>query len=294
MTIGQVTNLLAAITVLQMMVTIGLGVTVGDVLTVARNWRMVSLAAVANYVVVPAVAVGLLLLFRPDPMVAAGFLIAAVCPGAPYGPPFTAIAKGNVILAVGLMVILAGSSAILAPLLLQLLLPVVAGAGDRPLSVDGGKILSTLVLIQLLPMCVGLYLRQRHPALADRLLRPFTTLSKLLNLALIAVVLAVQFPVLAQIRLAGYGGMLALVIASAAAGWLAGGSGPEGRKTLSITTSVRNVGVSLVIATASFSGTPAVGATTAFGLFQTVLIALVALSWGRLSSARIGAAEHAT
>ena len=53
--------------------------------------------------VVVALAVGLLLLFRPHsldpehfPLVAAGFLIAAVCPGAPYGPPFTRMAGGNV------------------------------------------------------------------------------------------------------------------------------------------------------------------------------------------------------
>ena len=62
---------------------------------VARNGRLLALAALANYVCVPAAAVGLLLLFRAQPMIAAGFLITAVCPGAPYGPPFTAIAKGN-------------------------------------------------------------------------------------------------------------------------------------------------------------------------------------------------------
>ena len=51
------------------------------------------------------------------------FLICAVCPGAPYGPPFTGMAKGKVGVAVGLMVILAGSSALVAPLLLHGLLP---------------------------------------------------------------------------------------------------------------------------------------------------------------------------
>jgi hypothetical protein len=50
-------------------------------------------------------------------------------------------------------------------------------------------------------------------------------------------------------------------------------------------TSVRNVGVSLVIATGSFGGTQAVTAATAFALFQTVVMALVALGWGRLAVA---------
>jgi hypothetical protein len=40
---------------------------------------------------------------------------------------------------------------------------------------------------------------------------------------------------------------------------------------------VRNVAVSLVIATASFRGTQAVTAVTAFAVFQTVVMAFVAL-----------------
>src|SRR5688500_16670235 len=131
MTIDQIINLLAAVTLFEMMVAIGLGVSFADVLGVARNWRLLVRAAAANYLAVPAAAVGLLLLFHAQPLVAAGFLIVAVCPGAPYGPPFTSLAKGNVVAAVGLMVILAGSSALIAPLLLQFLLPLMAG--DQPL-----------------------------------------------------------------------------------------------------------------------------------------------------------------
>src|SRR5215475_6172448 len=133
MTVDRLVNLLAAVTLFEMMVTIGLGVTVAEITGVARDWRTVARAGLANYVIVPAAAVALLLLFGAAPLVAAGFLIAAVCPGAPYGPPFTGMAKGNVTRAVGLMMVLAGSSALLAPLLLRLLLPLVAG--DRPVDV---------------------------------------------------------------------------------------------------------------------------------------------------------------
>src|SRR5262245_46298269 len=106
MTTDQLINLLAAVTLVEMMVAIGLGVTFAEVLAVARNAPLVVRAVVANYVGVPAAAVGLLLLFDAQPLIAAGFLIAAVCPGAPYGPPFTGLARGNVPAAVGLMVIL--------------------------------------------------------------------------------------------------------------------------------------------------------------------------------------------
>ena len=82
--------------------------------------------------------------------------------------------------------------------------------------------------------------------------------------------------------------MLALVTLALLAGWVVGESRGSNRKTMAVTTAVRNVGVALVIASSSFAGTAAVTATTAYGLFQTVIIALLALAWGRHSSVRTG------
>ena len=285
MTVDRFINILAAITLIEMMVTIGLGVTLSELLRVSRSWGLVARAVLANYFLVPAAAVGLLLLFRATPMVAAGFLVAAVCPGAPYGPPFTAMAKGNVPVAVGLMVILAGSSAIIAPLLLQFLLPLMAG--DTPLKINVVKMVGTLLGAQLLPLCVGLLVRHQHPSLADRLKRPAGMLSALLNLLLLAAILFVQFRGLAEIRLVGYVGMLSLLLATMLAGGLAGGRRRENRKGLVITTAVRNVGVGLVIVTGSFPGTAAITSITVYALFQTLVVLLVALAWGRLTPAEI-------
>jgi len=52
--------------------------------------------------------------------------------------------------------------------------------------------------------------------------------------------------------------MLALVIATLVIGWLLGGPRSGQRTAMGFSPGMRNVGVSLVIATASFPGTPAV------------------------------------
>jgi BASS family bile acid:Na+ symporter len=281
--LNHLINILASVTLFEMMVTIGLSVTLAEVAGVVRNWHLVGRAALANYVFFPAVAVGLLLAFRADPLVAAGFLIAAACPGAPYGPPFTGMARGNVVVAVGLMVLLAGSSAIVAPLLLHVLLPLTSG--DVNVQIDAGKLVGTLLLAQFLPLCVGLAMRHWYPTLAVRLKRPAGRLSMVLNVATLALVVTVQFDMLVGIPVRAFAGMAALVFAGLAAGWLLGGPAGDTRITLAMATAVRNVGVSLVIATQSFPGTPAVTAAIAFAIFQTVLLAVVALSWGRLTVA---------
>lgn len=279
---GQLVNLLAAITLIEMMVTLGLGVRASDVLAVSKRVDLLSRALLANYVIVPGAALGLLLLFHASPMVAAGFLVAAVCPGAPYAPPFTSIAKGDVTLSVGLMVVLAASSAVLAPVLLGLLLPL--AVADTVVKINILKMIGTLLGAQLLPLCVGLWTRNSHPLLAERLQRPAKALSLSLNLLLLVFIIAVQFQTLADIHLRGYFGMMCLVLATLLAGALVTKwPHSEAGRSMIVTTGVRNVGVSLVIATASFPGTAAITSATAYAIFQTITVAIVALAWGRLT-----------
>lgn len=279
MSLDRLINILVTITLIEMMVLIGLRVTFAELGRVAGNWRLVGRAAVANYLLVPAVAVGLLVWFDANPMVAAGFLILAVCPGAPFGPPFAGIARANVPIAVGLMVILAGSSAVISPLLLQLLLPWISG-GEAP-RIDLPGMLGALLITQLLPLLCGLLMRHRRPQLADRLLDPLELVSKILNLGVAGLILATQFSMLLDIQLRGFVGMLILLVASLVIGWLAGGAGGDVRRTMALTTALRNVGVGLVIVTANFSGTPAVSAALAYGIVEVLGSLLVAVWWGR-------------
>lgn len=281
MDIPSLINTLVTITLVEMMVAIGLRVTVAELLVVTRNWALVARGILANYLCVPSVTVALLLLFDASPMVAAGFVILAACPGAPYGPPFTAIAKGDVAVAVGLMVLLAGSSALVAPLLLGGLLPWLSES--ESMAIDATKIVVTLLLTQLLPLCVGVVMRHSWPKLADRLQGPATLLSKLLNLAAVGLILVVQFPLLISIRPVAFAGMLALLVASWAIGWLLGGRDLGVRTTMMLTTSLRNVAVGLVIATGSFAGTATVTAVAAYGLISLLGTLAMAMILARIS-----------
>jgi BASS family bile acid:Na+ symporter len=180
------------------------------------------------------------------------------------------------------MVILAGSSAVVSPLLLRVLLPWLSD-GETP-RVDAAGMIGALLITQLLPLLAGLLLKHLRPQLATRLVNPFELVSKILNVSVLGVILAAQFHALMEIRLAAFSGMLALLIASLIIGWLAGGPDREGRKTMALTTSLRNAGVGLVIATGSFAGTPAVLAVLAYGIIAVLGSLIVALWWGRQAS----------
>jgi len=267
-TADRLINILAAVTLIELMLSIGLGATVAQVGRAARDWRGLARALVSNYVLVPAIALGLVMWFNPGPMIGAGVLIVAACPGAPYAPPLTAMARGRVEQAVGWMVLLAASSAVFGPLLLYLLLPLVARGA--PLRVDAVRTVTTLAVVQFLPLCVGMAVAARGGPWVTRLKRHVARLSLVLNILLLGVILVAQIQMLTSIRASGYAGMLLLLVGSAAAGWLLGGRAAADRRALAITTCVRNAGVALVIAGGSFPGTPAVTFATAYGLFQTI------------------------
>jgi BASS family bile acid:Na+ symporter len=283
-------NILVLVTLIEMMLAVGLGVTFDELFNITRSWRLVIRALLANYVWVPGLTVALLLLLGTDPMVAVGFLILAVCPGAPFGPPCTAIARGNTALSVGVMVILAASSALVAPLMLYALLlvmpaaPAADGAGTIA-EIDAVQIVRTLLVTQLLPLAVGLAMRRYLPAIAARVHRPANAIGGILGLIAIALILVVQFDTMMAIRLGGLIGMLVLLAGTLAGGWLLGGPGSSNRRAMALTTSLRNVGVGLVIVTSAFPGSAAATAVIAFGIVEILGSLLVAVIWGRVAPA---------
>jgi BASS family bile acid:Na+ symporter len=100
-----------------------------------------------------------------------------------------------------------------------------------------------------------------------------------LNVLAIGSILVVQFPQLLEIRARGYVGLVILWSASILVGGLLGGREAGLRRALSITTSLRNVSVALVIATGSFTGTAAITAVAAYGILSLIAGLLVALLW---------------
>jgi BASS family bile acid:Na+ symporter len=166
-------------------------------------------------------------------------------------------------------------------------------SADEALHVNAVKILATLLVTQLLPLCAGLCLRFWRPRLAERILKPANLVSSILGLSTVGFILVVQFQLLAEIRLWGWIGMSSLLIACWASGWLLGWPGIANRKAMALTTSLRNVGVGLVIAAGNFAGTAAVTAALAYGIFEILGSVLLALCWGRHAVATDSLAKQA-
>jgi bile acid:Na+ symporter, BASS family len=264
---SRVIPLLNVVALATIMLSMGLQVKFDDVLASFGRLRLLLVGLLANYVLVPAVTLGLLHAFRAELIVSVGFFVLAVCPGAPIGPPITAIARGDVVWAIGLMVILAGFSAFLSPALLQMWLARVAPGGD--LHVDYSVIVRTLLITQMLPLMLGMAIRHVAPTLTGWITKPVSRVASFLLLLLVGLILAVQHRTLAAIHLRGWIGMSMLLFVTLGIGWFCGGREPAIRKSMAVTTTTRNAAVGLVIVTGNFADTPAVTAVIAYALLST-------------------------
>ena len=92
--------------VLSSMLGMGLGLRVSEIVAPLRNWRLVMLSLVANFVVMPFAALALARILRLDESMGIGLLLLGMAGGAPFLPKLAQIARGNLAFAVGLMVLL--------------------------------------------------------------------------------------------------------------------------------------------------------------------------------------------
>jgi len=279
----HVLNVVALITLGEMMFYVGLSASVPDFVKTLRDAKVVAKGILANYVLVPALTLGFILVIRPHPLVGVGILLLGVCPAGPYGPPYAAIAKANVGQAAGLMIVLAGLAPLLSPVLLHALTPLVSGG--QTVHVNVLNVVQTLLIGQVLPLLTGLIVNHRWPQRAATWVKPAGQLTKLLNLIFLALVFYTQFESLLKVPMFGFIGLVLLTISSVAVGWLLGGPDRAGRKGLALTTGVRNNGLGVAIATGSFAGTPAIATAAVFGVIGFISTLVVAVVWGKLAKA---------
>ena len=248
--------ILVAFTIAEMMFAMGLRLSFSELTGSFRNnpWLILR-AVVVNYLVIPVITLFIIKLFHLPLYAGAGLLILGVSPAAPYGPPFTAIAKGNLPVSTGLMIILAGTSSFMVPLLLHLLLPVIS-TETHAIRIDPVKLVGTLFIIQLLPLCAGLGFGQWQKRMTSLMLKPAGNLSKIMNGLLVVVIAILQYTVVIRMSPHDLMIILILVFTGAVTGWIFGWPGRKNRISVSVITSMRNMSLSMGIAVASFPGSP--------------------------------------
>lgn len=224
------------------MAAMGLGLTVSRIATPLRDVRMVLLLLLVNFVVVPAAAIAAARLLPMEQDAATAVVLVGCLAGAPFLPKLAQLAKGDVALGVGSMVLLMVVTVGYAPIVVPLVIPGV--------TVDPLAVAQSLVLFMLIPLGIGLLIRSRLPELADSWVGPVGQASSVGMLLGITSALLVSWQdVVGAIGTWIFVGVAIVLVAALASGWLAGVGRPGDRVLLGLATAQRNIAAAIVVAT---------------------------------------------
>lgn len=261
--LGTISGLLFIIT---SMLGMGMSLTLDQIIKPLRNPRLVLLALLANFVLVPLLAYAITWLIPLEPSLKIGLIVLATAAGAPFLPKLVQGAKGNIAFGVGMMVLLMVVTIIYLPLVLPFLLPGV--------SVNPWDIAKSLIVLMLIPLALGLMLKAHSPDSANNWQPVMNRISGLAMLILLVVGLGMN--VANIVSLIGTGGFLALllfIIGSLLIGYLLGGGDSTVRSVMALGTAQRNVSAAILVSAQNFSGTM----TLPFVLVAAILLLLVLL-----------------
>jgi BASS family bile acid:Na+ symporter len=265
--------------VVSSMLAMGLSLTMAQIIAPLKNVRLVVLALLANFVLVPLLAYLIILIIPLEQSLAVGLAVLATAAGAPFLPKLVQGAKGDVAFGVGLMVLLMVVTIIYMPLVLPLLL--------QGVTVSPWDIARSLIVLMLVPLAIGLLIKSHSADTAAHWQPVMAKISSLTILVLLVVGLGLNVSNI--LSLIGTGGLLALllfIVGSLAIGMVLGGREPGNRSVMGLGTAQRNVSAALVVTAQNFAGI----STLPFVLVAAILMLLILLPTAKRLGARVPAA----
>ncbi len=228
------------------MLAVGLSFTLSQIARPLRYPDRVFRALVANFILVPLLALGLSHLLALDFSLTAGIVLVGTAAGAPFLLKLTEVANADVSLSATLLVLLMPFTVIYMPLAVPLLIPDAA--------VNAKSIAMPLVLTLLLPMIIGQAMFWITPQTARRLRLMAAKTSSIALLVLIITTVILNAHLFRS--LAGTGAISAAILLTAGGfgmGYLLSSSGFNRRATMGLGTGQRNIAAALVVASQEFN-----------------------------------------
>jgi bile acid:Na+ symporter, BASS family len=275
--IPEYINMLSYLFVVVYMFSVPLESTHGEIMGHFKDFNLMGRALLANFVIIPILGFIIARFFDLPPDFRIGFLLLAMAPGGLLALQFARVSKGNLVFAVALLLGFCLLAILITPLFVYWFFPREA-AGRLPF----GWLTMMLLLLIVVPLVLGRVLQKIIPEHAPKLGLWLGRLS--IVIFIVAAVMAGRYKSPA-VKLMGTNGIAAIVLLILGAwvvGWLLGGPEIRNRKVLAISTSMRNVGVCLPIASNDFAGTEVTVPMLAFSGIMIPMNMVFAVAAGRM------------
>lgn len=227
------------------MLALGFDLTVGEIVSPLRDVRLTLKAVVANFVLVPLTAYALVNVLHLEHGFALGLILMACSAGDPFVTKLSQSAKGDTAYSLAVMAMLSIITVVYMPIFLPFMLP--------GIKVDPLAIAKPLLVLIVTPLAIGLLVRAKAPAFAERWVRPLDKLASVLIYTAVALFAIAHWGDI----VAAFGShaiLAAIVFVSLAAvyGYLLGGPQQFHRGDLAVNTAWRGVSAGLAVGIKNF------------------------------------------
>lgn len=269
---------LLPIIVVLMMTIVGTEISRAQLTASMRMRRALVGGTLGQLLLLPVLAVLVVLLLQPNPVLAGGLLLVAVSPGGVLSNYYCSVARLNVAFSVTLTTVSGFVALAAMPLLFAAIVP--AALGIEAFRVPVAEMTSRLLLFLLLPAAAGMALRQLFPAAIERTGRAIRAFGLGLLVFFLALVFFDQRH--AVVEMFGEAALLTVTFTVLAlfAGWLTGSIlhlNRNDRAVLAVEFAVRNVGIAALLALATFQQPEFAAFGALFLLFQAPVLILALL-----------------
>lgn len=153
------------------MLGLGLSLTLADFARVGRQPKAVVIALLLQLMVLPAICFGLVLAFDLPPVLAVGMLLLAASPGGTTANLFSHLFRGDVALNITLTAVNSLIAVLTLPVITNLAVAFFDPSGAGSLGLQFGKTVQVFAVV-LVPVAIGMLVRQRSPEFARRMDKP--------------------------------------------------------------------------------------------------------------------------
>jgi len=273
-------GLVIAIFLISSMLSLGLDLTIRQIIEPLRSRRLVAKSLFVSVLVVPLIAFALATFIPMHEGFQIGLILYGLAAGAEGGPKFVQLMRGNTAFALGLLAVLLTFTVVVLPLLLSMVIP--------DLQFQRGALLIKLLMIVALPIGLGLFLKARFAKVAERLSPVMHRASMFFLWTLFLMVIYIFYHEIVSLEMGVILAGVLFYVLTFTVGYLAGGSSWENRRALAVMTYARNGTVAMMIASQVFMDEPKVPVMITIMTVVSVVLGVLLIVYLRRWDSRNG------
>ncbi|MGD1947527.1 MAG: bile acid:sodium symporter family protein [Croceivirga sp.] len=265
---------------------VALEIKLSDFKKLARKPKLVLTGVFSQFVLLPAITLGLVWSLKPVASIALGMFMVAACPGGNISNFITHLAKGNSALSVTLTAIATLLAIVMTPLNLQFWGSLYPPSAQilKEVSIASLEMIKLVALLLGIPLLIGMMVNHIRPKLAKRMTKVFKVGSLVFFVILVFLALYKNIDIFLEYIFYVFWLVLLHNLVAFLTGFslaIAMGLSKENVRSITIETGIQNSGLGLLLIFTFFDGLGGMALLTAFwGIWHLISGLLLGGFWG--------------